>query len=402
MISVKEARSYIKAHITTLAVHEVPLSVAAGHTLGADLYAETDIPAFQQSSMDGYAIRFCDRHHILTVSGEMQAGAGKGFTLSPFEAARIFTGAPLPAGADTVVMQEKVTLNGGQLNILDPGLKMGLNVRNKGAEIKSGAVAMVKGRRLTPAAIGFLAGIGITDVPVYRRPAVAIIVTGKELQQPGKTLAFGQVYESNSYALTAALEQAQITQINFYAADDVLEELAGVLQEAMNTSDVVLLTGGVSVGDYDFVIPAAEQLAIRQIFHKVKQKPGKPLYFGKKADKVIFGLPGNPSSVLSCFYQYVLPALEIMMNFNDISNNKENPKGGIKVIDAVLTHDCSKAAGLTHFLKAYFDNGKVTPLHAQESFRMSSFAEANCMIELEEEQTVLHAGTVVKVHLLPV
>lgn len=401
MISVEEARSHIKAHIAPLGVHAVQLSVAAGHTLGADMYAEIDIPSFEQSSMDGYAIRYADRQCILTVSGEMQAGAEKGFTLSPFEAARIFTGAPLPAGADTVVIQEKVALNKGMLTIVDPDLKRGLNVRNKGAEVKSGGLAMARGSKLSPAAIGFLAGIGIADVPVYRKPSVGIIVTGRELQQPGKALAFGQVYESNSYSLTALLEQAQVTQINFYTADDVLEELVSVLQEAMKTNDLVLLTGGVSVGDYDFVVSAAEQLSIRQIFHKVKQKPGKPLYFGKKDKKVIFGLPGNPSSVLSCFYQYVLPALEIMMNFNDISNNNENSMGRVKVMDAILTHDYSKAAGLTHFLKARFNNGKVTPLHAQESFRMSSFAEANCMIELEEEQTVFHAGTSVKVYLLP-
>ena len=401
MISVEEARAYIKAHIAPIGIHDVPLSVAAGHTLGADIYAKIDIPAFKQSSMDGYAIRYGDRQRILTVSGEMQAGADKGFTLSPFEAARIFTGAPLPAGADTVVMQEKVSLNNGMLTILDPNLKIGLNVRNKGDEVKSGALAMAKGSKLSPAAIGFLAGIGTADVPVYRRPSVAIIVTGKELQRPGKALEFGQVYESNSYSLTAALEQAQITKINFYTADDILEELVNVLREAINANDVVLLTGGVSVGDYDFVIPAAEQLGIRQIFHKVKQRPGKPLYFGKKNGKVIFGMPGNPSSVLSCFYQYVLPALEIMMNSNNISNNTGNPKEGVKVVDAVLTHNFSKAAGLTHFLKAHFNDGKVTPLHAQESFRMSSFAEANCMIELEEEQLVFPAGTLVKVHLLP-
>lgn len=404
MISVEEARAQIKTHCTPLnVVVEVPLSVATGYTLGADLYAKMDIPAFVQSSMDGYAIRFADSKSLLTVSGEMQAGADKGFTLSPFEAARIFTGAPLPAGADTVVMQEKVMVEKGILTILDRDLKMGANVRNKGAEVKSNALAITKGSKLTPAAIGFLAGIGFTDVPVCRRPSVAIIVTGKELQQPGKALAFGQVYEANSYSLTAALEQAQITQINFYAADDVLDELVGVLKEALDANDVVLVTGGVSVGDYDFVIPAAAQLHIRQIFHKVKQKPGKPLYFGKKDEKVIFGLPGNPSSVLSCFYQYVLPALKIMMNFNGVvdNNNSNNAIEGIACVDAMLTHSYSKSSGITNFLKAHFEGGKVTPLNAQESFRMSSFAAANCMIELEENQTVVDAGTLVKVHLLP-
>ncbi|WP_442589332.1 molybdopterin molybdotransferase MoeA [Pedobacter sp. AW31-3R] len=401
MISVKEAKSLVKDNMIPLSIHRLPLSQAAGYTLGADVYATTDIPAFEQSSMDGYAIRFADADKPLTVAGEMQAGAHSGFALKPLQAARIFTGAPLPEGADTVIMQEKVVINEGILSIPDAELKQGNNVRHIGAEAKKGALAMVKGSKLTPAAIGFLAGIGFTEVEVYRTPMVGIIITGKELQQPGADLAFGQVYESSSYALTAALEQANITKINLYAADDHLDELAEIFRQALHINDVVLLTGGVSVGDYDFVIRAAEQLEVTQIFHKVRQKPGKPLYFGKKGDKVIFGLPGNPSSVLSCYYQYVLPALEILTNYNGIVTTHKGYSGRIRLTDAVLTHSYEKPAGLTHFLKAHCHDGNVTPLHAQESFRMSSFAAANCMIELNEEQTVFTAGSVVPVYILP-
>ena len=391
MISVVEAKSLIQENVSPMPVHPVSLALAAGHTLSTDIYAKHDIPAFEQSSMDGYALRFEDKDLPLTITGEMQAGVTTQFQLLAGQAARIFTGAPLPLGADTVVMQEKVTANNGMLTILDPQLSKGLNVRHKGAEVSKGALAISKGSQLSPAAIGFLAGIGYDALEVNQNPAVGIIVTGKELQQPGRELNFGQVYESNSYSLSAALQQCGLNDIHFYMADDHLEELTAVLQEALTANDVVLLTGGVSVGDYDFVIKAAEQCGIRQIFHKVKQKPGKPLYFGKKEAKVIFGLPGNPSSVLSCFYQYVLPALEKMTN----------QKSRIKVVEAVLTHECSKPAGLTHFLKAHFDDGNVTPLHAQESFRMSSFAQANGMIELEEEKTNFAAGMKVKVYLFP-
>lgn len=392
MISVKEAKRFIQQNIKPLPLHKLQLAMAAGQVLGTDIYAELDIPAFEQSSMDGYAIRFEDRGQPLKIHGEMQAGTAAQFTLLPQYAARIFTGAPLPSGADTVVMQEKVEISDGAIIIHDADLVKGANVRNKGAEAAKGALAITAGSRLIPAAIGFLAGIGKTEAEVYQTPAVGIIVTGKELQQPGKDLSFGQVYESNSYALTAALEQAQISKINFYAADDDLDELTAVLQEALDNNDVILLTGGVSVGDYDFVLRAAERCGISQIFHKVRQKPGKPLYFGKKEDKVIFGLPGNPSSVLSCFYQYVLLALEKLTN---------QPSGTLKVFDAVLMHAYAKPAGLTHFLKAHFDDGKVTPLHAQESFRMSSFAQANGMIELGEEETAFAAGAKVKVYLFP-
>jgi len=393
MISVKEAKQIIDQHILPLPVKVLPLAMAAGYTLAEDVYAKLDIPAFEQSSMDGYAIRFEDREEPLIIHGEMQAGATVHSTLLPGHASRIFTGAPLPLGADTVVMQEKVTVNDSQLIINDPSLIIGINVRHKGAEAAAGALAIPKGSKLTPAALGFLAGIGETEVPVYRAPAVAIIVTGKELQQPGQELSFGQVYESNSYSLTAALEQAQVNKINFYSADDVLEELTATLREALDNNDLILLTGGVSVGDYDFVLRAAQNCGITQLFHKIKQKPGKPLYFGKKGGKIIFGLPGNPSSVLSCFYQYVLPAIGKM---------EGQPFSGLKTINALLTHDFyTKTAGLTHFLKAHFDDGKVTPLNAQESFRMSSFAQANCMVELAEEQTVYTAGTSVKVYLIP-
>ena len=391
MISVAEAKSLIQENVSPMPVHPVSLALAAGHTLSTDIYAKHDIPAFEQSSMDGYALRFEDKDLPLTITGEMQAGVATQFQLLAGQAARIFTGAPLPSGADTVVMQEKVTVNNGMLTILDTQLSKGLNVRHKGAEVAKGALAISKGSQLSPAAIGFIAGIGYAELEVHQTPAVGIIVTGKELQQPGRELNFGQVYESNSYSLTAALQQCGLNDINFYLADDHLEELTAVLQEALTQNDVVLLTGGVSVGDYDFVIRAAEQCGIKQIFHKVKQKPGKPLYFGKKEAKVVFGLPGNPSSVLSCFYQYVLPALEKMAS----------RKSRLKVVEAVLTQDCTKAAGLTHFLKAHFNDGNVTPLHAQESFRMSSFAQANGMIELKEEETNFTAGMKVKVYLFP-
>jgi molybdopterin molybdotransferase len=401
MISVKEAKSLIQEHIVPMPLHPMPLALAAGFTLGKDIYAKIDIPAYEQSSMDGYAIRYDERSLPLTISGEMQAGAEEQFTLLPEHAARIFTGAPLPQGADTVVMQEKVEVNNGVLTVLDEQLSPGIHVRQKGAEAAAGALAMQKGSKLTPAALGFLAGIGVTEVEVCLHPSVAIIVTGKELQTPGEELAFGQVYESNSYSLAAALELAQVTKINFYSADDDLNELTVVLKEALSMNDVVLLTGGVSVGDYDFVLSASRATGVRQIFHKIRQKPGKPLFFGKTDKHVVFGLPGNPSSVLSCFYQYVLPALEKMMDYRSGLLEEGQFTGSLKTREAVLTHEYTKGAGLTHFLKANFNDGNVTPLSAQESFRMSSFAQANCMIELPEGETEFPAGSVVKVYIFP-
>jgi len=252
-------------------------------------------------------------------------------------------------------------------------------------------LAMKKGDLLSPAAVGFLAGIGITEVTVFPLPQIALIVTGRELQKPGEALAFGQVYESNSYSLSAALKAEGITNITVYEADDELQILQNVLQTALDKHDVVLLTGGVSVGDYDFVIEAATRCGVKQVFHKVKQKPGKPLYFGTYNPKLVFGLPGNPSSVLSCYYNYVLPAVKAL-------SQKSNT---VTEVQAVLTHAYKKPAGLTHFLKGKYENGKVSPLGAQESYRLSSFAQSNCLICLNETQENFEAGETVTILILP-
>jgi len=391
MISVSEAKAIIAESITALSPAELPLTEAAHHVLAHDVIATIDIPAFEQSSMDGYAIRFADRDSSLKISGEMTAGTAENLSINAGEAARIFTGAPLPNGADTVVMQEKTVIQNNQLYLQDEGLKQGSNVRNKGAEIKAGSLAIQQGSYLSPAAIGFLAGIGVTKLAVYPMPSVCIIVTGKELQTPGNVLSAGQVYESNSYSLRAALQQAGINNAKVIQADDDLDVLKTILADALINSDAVLLTGGVSVGDYDFVIEATKQCGVQQGFHKVKQRPGKPLYFGMKNAKPVFGLPGNPSSVLSCFYHYVLPALEGL----------SNKKNSLQKVSSSLTKNFNKLKGLTHFLKGHYENGNVTPLDAQESFRLSSFAQANCLICLEEDRADYNAGETVDVYLLP-
>jgi molybdopterin molybdotransferase len=391
MISVKEAKKLIYDHTGQLAAISVPLKEAAGLVLADDVYAICDIPAFRQSSMDGYALKFEENLTSLKLAGEMAAGTAINTSVKQGETYRIFTGAPLPLGTDTVIMQEKVALENDTVILLDQNLKKGLNAREKGSEIKIGDLAMTKGSLLTPAAMGFLAGIGIDHISIFPSPKIAVILTGNELQQPGSPLAFGQVYESNSFALTAALGQVGTIGVMVLTAKDDLKSLTDILDSALRANDMVLLTGGVSVGDYDFVTQAASLCGIEQIFHKVKQKPGKPLYFGKKQNKLVFGLPGNPSSVLSCFYNYVLPAISLLAN----SHNK------VKKVKAVLETGYRKPSGLTHFLKGIYHEGKAKALGAQDSYRMSSFAQANCLICLNEDGTDFFAGDEVSVLLLP-
>lgn len=390
MISVEEARKLIGDHISPLKPVLKSLQEVADHILSEDITAAFDIPAFRQSSMDGYAIIFDDVHEELNLIGEMAAGTAQKLILFKGQTSRIFTGAPLPEGADTVVMQEKTSKKDDSITFDDQRLVRGANVRQIGSEIRTGELAMAKGDLLSPAALAFLAGIGVSEVMVYPSPSVAIILTGNELQQPGLPLQFGQVYESNSYSLAAALKNEGIFNVEILKAEDSLETLTAVLKEALVRNDVVLLTGGVSVGDYDFVLQAAANCGVNQIFHKVKQKPGKPLFFGKKEDKVVFGLPGNPSSVLNCYYNYVVPAL------NQLSNKAKS----IRSIQAELTHPYQKPPGLTHFLKGNYEDGKATPLGAQESYRLSSFAQANCLIQLNEGQENFVAGETINVILI--
>jgi len=402
MLSVHEAKEIVNNNSTALAPVKSMLGKAEGQVLAEDVYARVDIPAFPQSSMDGYTFSFegWKQHKKLKIVGEVVAGANKKITLNSGDTVRIFTGGAVPIGADTVVMQEKARTYDEELVIDDETLQVGTSVRPEGSEIKAGVLALEKETTLSPAAIGFLAGIGIAEVKVYPSPSITIIITGNELQQPGRHLEYGQVYESNSYALKAVLKQLQIDDVQVSYAIDHPEIVTSSLQKALQESDVVLLTGVISAGDYDYVLQATKECGVEKLFHKVKQRPGKPLYFGMKAamndtvgqkTKLVFGLPGNPSSVLTCFYQYVTPVLEKLSRRKKI----------LHTLRAPLSRPFEKAAGLTHFLKGIYDGTTVAPLGAQESYRLSSFAIANCLIQVDEEITSLKEGEMVDVYLLP-
>jgi molybdopterin molybdotransferase len=394
MISVTDAKKIIEEFSFTVATVELPLKETTGLILAEDYYAGIDLPPFPQSSMDGYAFSFeeWEKGKRLKLTGEIAAGSNQLIKILPGEAMRIFTGAAVPQGADTVLMQEKSVLENKELVVGDDNLKTGENVRLRGAEIKKGSLALSKNTLLTPGAIGYLAGMGCNEVFVHPKPVVSIIVTGNELQSPGIPLQYGQVYEANSFSLNAALEGIGIRESKIYYCADILEMLTGMLENALIESDIVLLTGGVSVGDYDFTVKAAEKCGVDRLFHRIKQKPGKPVYFGKKDSKVVFGLPGNPASVLTCFYIYVVPVIEKMLG----------KKGIQKTQIAVSASEIKKPAGITWFLKGDVEAGIVTALDAQESYRLSSFARANCLIELGEDLAACKTGDTVNIHLLPV
>jgi molybdopterin molybdotransferase len=390
LITVDEARRMILDNSSLLPSLLLSLEQASGLVLAEDVYAPVSVPAFHQSGMDGYALRSASLGAPIPIQGEQAAGASDRPVLRQGTAMRIFTGAPVPEGADMVVMQEKTRVENGELIITDPSLKAGDNIRLRGSEIGEGDLSLAKGALLHAGAIGFLAGTGVAMVKAFPKPRVSIIVTGNELQEPGLKLSHGQVYEANSYALRAALKQAGINDAAIHYSPDDPETMTAVLKVALEQSDIVLMTGGVSVGDHDHTRRSAESCGVEIIFHKVKQRPGKPILFGKGNGKLLFGLPGNPASVLTCFYEYVCVALEAC------SGRKVQPR----VVHVPIATDFKKAAGLTHFLKGYYDGVKVNALHAQESYRLSSFAMANCLIRVDESVTELRSGEEVEIHLI--
>lgn len=394
LISVNDARAILKEQEFPRKTVHIPLAEAGGRILAAPLTAPVSIPAFDQSSMDGYAFAFNSWKpgDTLKVVGEIPAGRKDAPHINTGEAMRVFTGAPLPEGADTVIMQEQTSEEDGILTLSPKNLKANDNRRPLGTDIREGEAALPENSFLNDAAIGFLAGLGFSTVPVYAAPTVSLVITGDELQQPGEPLEFGQVYEASSSMLQAALAAMEIYQVKVYRSPDILEETIKTLQTALESSDVVLLTGGVSVGNYDFVVKAAGVCGVQKLFHRVKQRPGKPLFAGRTTNQPVFGLPGNPSSVLTCFYQYVWPVLRRISGHAD----------SLATFIAPLETAFDKTVPLTQFLKAVYKNGKVQILSAQESYRMSSFAICNCLVELNEEIRPYNENEPVTIHLLPV
>lgn len=393
MISVDEAKQIIQTTVQPLLPVELTLQQAAGLVLATDIFSPINFPPFHQSSVDGWAFRFNDLQRSLTfdIAGEVAAGSSLSFPDLQQKAVRIFTGAPVPTGADTVVMQEKATATTGRLTISDPDIEQGANVRPAGTDCKMGQLALQAGTVLQPAAIGYLAGLGITSVWVVPAPIITIIVTGNELQAPGSPLQPGKVFESNSFMLVAALNSLHINKVSVVQVGDSLAAITTAIQQALSQSNMVLLTGGVSVGDHDWVVAAAQGAEVAKGFHRVKQRPGKPLFFGFQNDKVVFGLPGNPSSVLTCFWEYVVLAIEQLTGKKNL----------VKAEWCTLSSDFEKNTALTHFVKAHCQNGVVTPLQAQESYRLSSYAVSNCLLVVQEDCERLSAGSQVEVHWLP-
>ena len=392
MISVEQAIELIQQHSKRLPSKKVPVIDALGCVLSENAISPISLPPFDQSAMDGYAVRFSDSEKQIKIIGEVAAGKVFPKKLQSGEAVRIFTGASVPVGTDTVIMQERILIENGNLLLQDPNLKKGANIRKAASQIKKGKIALSKGTIITPGGIGYLTAMGIKTLNVFAPPRITIIITGSELRKPGEKLKNGEIYESNSFALNSSLQSIHLKSQKTITVKDNEAAVFNAIKKAIAKSDLVLVTGGISVGDYDFTGSSLKKIGVKNIFYKIKQKPGKPIFFGKHNKTLIFGLPGNPAAVLSCFYEYVYPSLRIMQGRNDVF---------LKKLNLPIANDYNKKAGLSFFLKGKISDKTVVPLEGQESYILSSFAFADCLIYLHAESENMKTGDLVEVHLLP-
>ncbi|MES2587468.1 MAG: gephyrin-like molybdotransferase Glp [Bacteroidota bacterium] len=394
MISVEEAKALICQSVNKIEkIIEIDVEQALNFRLAEKVYSKIDLPTFNQSNVDGYAVSTIEKNDSWKVIDEIKAGDNSELILKKGECTRIFTGAKVPEGSLAVIMQEHIDVLDKTIKLKPEfELRLGQQIRKKASQIKKGDLALEKNLRLNSASLSFLNMLGINKVKVYAKPSISLIITGNELQEAGTELEMGKVYESNSIALKSALESLNLSAKASYFIKDDKEKLNTCLSTCLKDSDVIILSGGISVGDYDFVKEVNEELKTETIFYKVAQKPGKPFFYGKNGDTLIFALPGNPASALTCFYEYILPALNLLRDENPVF---------LSQFQAKLKYDYTKKAGLAHFLKAKFENNEVTVLEGQDSFIMKSFAEANCFIYLPKELETIQAGELVEIHILP-
>ena len=385
MLSVDDARSRILELIDRLEVETVAITEAAGRILAADATAGRSLPPWDNSAMDGFAVRTADVPGELPVGGTAAAGDPPG-SHQAGTATRIMTGAPLPDGADCVVIREVVDDRGDTV-VIDRAVKPGDNIRREGEDIEKGAVAVAAGTRLGAAEIGLLAAVGHPTLEVTRQPRVAILSTGEELIEVTAAPPPDKIINSNAYALAVQVAEAGAVPDRRPIASDDLDETTGAIAAALADNDVLVTSGGVSVGDYDVVKQALSAAGVDIDFWKVAMKPGKPLAFGRAGDKLVFGLPGNPVSSMVSFELFVRPALLALQGASDLGR----PRARV-----VLSAPYRKSPGRAHFIRATLRRGEkleAIPLSKQGSGMLTSMIGADALVIAPAESGEIAAGT---------
>ena len=396
-VSIEEARSAVLEHAAVLDAEEVSLDDALGRALAANATAPNDVPPFAASAMDGYAIIAADTaggSARLELIGEAKAGSAAGITVVPGTAVRISTGAPIPQGADAVVPQELTSLEGSAVAIDQP-VRLGHHVRPAGEDIRAGGLIVHAGSLLGPAELGVLASLNIPRPSVVRRPRVAIVGTGDELTDPGRPLKPGAIRDSNGPALGGAVHRAGGELASRLRAGDDLDATEAVLNAALRDVDMLITTGGVSVGPHDHVRPALKRLGFREVFAGVDLKPGRPTTFAVGDDgTLVFALPGNPVSALMAFRLFVVPAMDAMLG-----RDRE-----VHPVRAIAAEDLPGALGRTAVVRCrtrlHDDGWHVFPTKSQESHILTSMLGVEALALVPADRESIAAGEPVDIEFV--
>lgn len=386
MLEESDARRRILENTGAGAVIWVPLELALGQVLAQDIVGTVDSPVFDNSGMDGYAIRAAEakKGAVLRVGETVQsAGEDLGLACEPGQAIRIFTGAALPQGADAIIMQEDVEREGDHIRLAE-SVERGENIRWRGSDTCAGQKLLCRGDIISPTRIGLLASQGIPEVPVYGKPLVQIVTTGDELVEPGAPLLPGEIYNSNSPMLQTAVEKAGAVGAVSHACDE-LGEIKNVLGAALAVADLVVIVGGVSVGERDFVKEALAELGVVTEFWRVRMKPGKPFVFGRHPDgTLVFGLPGNPVSAYVTFSLFVIPAIRKMLGY-EVSPDCV----GLGELSGIAAEPMSNSGNRPHYMRGVCEGGRVRLSGTQQSHAIFGLSRANCLVRLNPGQEII-------------
>jgi len=398
MITFEEARNIISTHLPEKKSRSVPLDEALGFVLAENIVAPFDIPRFDSSAVDGFALHSSaldvqSRGELKTlhISGMIRTGDPGNAIVRKREAVKIFTGAPISRGTAAVIMKEHVGEEDGKLT-LHRNVLAGENIRKAGGEFRKGQIVVNIGERLGPAHIGMIASLGVSRVRILKAPVVGIIVTGNELKRIGALLTPGKIFESNSFALSSALKSIRIDPAFLSRCRDDKQSMTKLFKAALAKVDILISVGGISVGDYDFVKEVLLGLKVREHFHSIAIKPGKPNYFGTRGKKLVFGLPGNPVSALLSFYTLIRPALLQMMGIVESNDT----------FQAKLQTELKKKAGRMEFVRVRLSKTKhggflATPTTGQASHMLSGLFSAEALYRFPIEKELVKKGSIINV-----